>query len=55
MRRQVVRFVLLISVLLAAAVAGAQAGGQLRFSLKSEPKTLNPMLPRRCAILRAEY
>jgi peptide/nickel transport system substrate-binding protein len=44
MRRQVVRFVLSMSFLVAATVVGAQTGSQLRFSLKSEPKTLNPLL-----------
>ena len=44
MRRPVVRFVLSMSLLVAATVASAQTGGQLRFSLKSEPKTLNPVL-----------
>jgi peptide/nickel transport system substrate-binding protein len=44
MRRQVVRFVLSMSFLVAATIVGAQTGSQLRFSLKSEPKTLNPLL-----------
>jgi peptide/nickel transport system substrate-binding protein len=44
MRRPVIRLVLSISLLVAATVTGAQTGGQLRFSLKSEPKTMNPVL-----------
>jgi peptide/nickel transport system substrate-binding protein len=37
-------FVLLISVALLASAALAQSGGELRFCLRSEPKTLNPLL-----------
>ena len=40
-----VRFALYcIVVLLLAAVSSAQTGGELRFCLRSEPKTLNPLL-----------
>ena len=44
MRQRLVRFVLLLSVVLTAVISGAQSGGQLRFCLRSEPKTLNPVL-----------
>jgi peptide/nickel transport system substrate-binding protein len=37
-------FVLLIVVALLASAAIAQSGGELRFCLRSEPKTLNPLL-----------
>jgi peptide/nickel transport system substrate-binding protein len=37
-------FVLLIVVALLASAALAQSGGELRFCLRSEPKTLNPLL-----------
>ena len=44
MRQRPVRIVLLLSLILAATLACAQSGSQLRFSLRSEPKTLNPLL-----------
>jgi len=44
MRQRLARCVFLLSLVLAAAIASAQSGGQLRFCLRSEPKTLNPVL-----------
>jgi len=44
MRQRLVRFVLLLSVALTTVIASAQSGGQLRFCLRSEPKTFNPVL-----------
>lgn len=44
MKLRLLRFFLLFSISLTAALAGAQSGGQLRFCLKSEPKTMNPVL-----------
>jgi peptide/nickel transport system substrate-binding protein len=44
MRQRVVRFVLLLSVILTVALASAQSGDQLRFCLRTEPKTFNPVL-----------
>jgi len=44
MRHRLVRFAFLFSLILIAGVAAAQSGAQLRFCLRSEPKTLNPTL-----------
>jgi len=44
MRQRLLRLVFLFSGILAAALASAQSGGQLRFCLRSEPKTFNPLL-----------
>jgi len=44
MRQRSVRFVLLFSVILTVGIATAQSGSELRFCLRSEPKTLNPVL-----------
>ena len=44
MRKRLANFVLLIFVALLATSAPAQSGGELRFCLRSEPKTLNPLL-----------
>ena len=44
MRKRIASFVLLIFVALLASAALAQSGGELRFCLRSEPKTLNPLL-----------
>jgi peptide/nickel transport system substrate-binding protein len=44
MRKRLANFVLLIFVALLACNALAQSGGELRFCLRSEPKTLNPLL-----------
>jgi len=44
MRKRVMVFVLLLSVLLSCVPVSAQSGNQLRFCLGSEPKTLNPLL-----------
>ena len=44
MRQRLARCVLLFAVVLTAALASAQSGGQLRFCLRSEPKTVNPVL-----------
>src|ERR1700676_5645527 len=38
------RFVLLILIILGSSAVLAQSGGELRFCLRSEPKTLNPPL-----------
>ncbi len=38
------RSLLSLVIVLTAAIAHAQSGGQLRFCLKSEPKTMNPVL-----------
>ena len=43
-RQRVARIALLFFLVLNTAILGAQSGGQLRFCLRSEPKTLNPML-----------
>ena len=39
MRHRLVRFAFLFSLILIAGVAAAQSGAQLRFCLRSEPKT----------------
>src|SRR5256886_16838248 len=44
MRKRIANVVLLIVVALLASTALAQSGGELRFCLRSEPKTLNPLL-----------
>jgi len=44
MRKRIANVVLLIFVALLASAALAQSGGELRFCLRSEPKTLNPLL-----------
>jgi peptide/nickel transport system substrate-binding protein len=44
MRQRLGRFLFLLAVVLTAAIVGAQSEGQLRFCLRSEPKTLNPVL-----------
>jgi peptide/nickel transport system substrate-binding protein len=44
MRQRLVYFTLLLSLVLTAVIAGAQSGGQLRFCLRSDPKTFNPVL-----------
>ena len=44
MKHRLARFVLLTVIAFAAAFTSAQSGGQLRFCLKSEPKTMNPVL-----------
>jgi peptide/nickel transport system substrate-binding protein len=44
MKKRLANFVLLIFVALLATGAPAQSGGELRFCLRSEPKTLNPLL-----------
>jgi len=44
MRQRCVRFVFLFPVILATILASAQSGSQLRFCLRAEPKTFNPVL-----------
>src|SRR5690349_10460098 len=44
MRKRLINFLLLVFVALLATAALAQSGGELRFCLRSEPKTLNPLL-----------
>jgi peptide/nickel transport system substrate-binding protein len=44
MRQSLVRFFVLLSVVLTVTISSAQSGGQLRFCLRSEPRTLNPVL-----------
>ncbi len=44
MRQRLHGFVLLLFLILTAAVMSAQSAGQLRFCLRSEPKTFNPVL-----------
>ena len=44
MRKRIASVVLLIFVAVLASAALAQSGGELRFCLRSEPKTLNPLL-----------
>jgi peptide/nickel transport system substrate-binding protein len=44
MRRHLVRLSFSVAIILCAATAIAQSGGQLRFCLHSEPKTMNPVL-----------
>ena len=44
MRQHLLRLVFLLSVVVTAVGAAAQSGAQLRFCLRSEPKTLNPVL-----------
>lgn len=44
MRQRLVRFVFLFSVILTVGIATAQSGSELRFCLRSEPKTFNPAL-----------
>jgi peptide/nickel transport system substrate-binding protein len=44
MRQHLLRLVFLLSVVVTALGAAAQSGAQLRFCLRSEPKTLNPVL-----------
>jgi peptide/nickel transport system substrate-binding protein len=44
MRQRLLGFLLLLSVILSTALAAAQSGGQLRFCLRSEPRTFNPVL-----------
>jgi peptide/nickel transport system substrate-binding protein len=44
MRQRLVRFVLLFFVILTVGIATAQSGSELRFCLRSEPRTLNPVL-----------
>jgi peptide/nickel transport system substrate-binding protein len=44
MRKHLAKFVLLIFAAVLATTAAAQSGGELRFCLRSEPKTLNPLL-----------
>ena len=44
MKQRLIGLVLLSSLLLSGAFAAAQPGAQLKFSLRSEPKTLNPLL-----------
>jgi len=44
MRQRLVRFVFLFCVILTVGIATAQSGSELRFCLRSEPKTLNPVL-----------
>ncbi len=44
MRQHLLRLVFLLSVVVTAVGAAAPSGAQLRFCLRSEPKTLNPVL-----------
>ena len=44
MRQRWVRIVLLILAVLSTGIALAQSGGELRFCLRSDPKTFNPLL-----------
>jgi peptide/nickel transport system substrate-binding protein len=44
MKKSLASFVLLALITLASVVALAQSGGELRFCLRSEPKTFNPLL-----------
>lgn len=44
MRQRWARIVLLILAVLSTGIALAQAGGELRFCLRSDPKTFNPLL-----------
>ena len=44
MKRRLARFAVLFLVAIAATVAAAQSGRELRFCLRSEPKTFNPLL-----------
>ena len=44
MKHRLARFVLLLVFAFANIFVSAQSGGQLRFCLKSEPKTMNPVL-----------
>jgi len=44
MKQRLVRFVFLFCVILTVGIATAQSGSELRFCLRSEPKTLNPVL-----------
>jgi peptide/nickel transport system substrate-binding protein len=44
MRQRIVRTVLLALLVFGAALAFAQSGSELRFCLRSEPKTFNPLL-----------
>lgn len=44
MRQRIVRIVFLEFLVFGAVLAFAQSGGELRFCLRSEPKTFNPLL-----------
>ena len=44
MKQRLIRYLLLYCTILNVALALAQSGGELRFCLRSEPKTLNPIL-----------